>query len=303
MQYNSSKFAQDIHCPKCHMMYDDNSSAPSSVLNSLRLPVVLIPCNHTCCRPCVRQHYNQTLAANNNNNNNSSSATDDQQQQQQLICPQCPLCKANIEITQFDEAALTLVRAAHTEMMAFQTAAGNYNPSTQHNNSSPPNFSNNVDSMNMTSIHATLGPLNPQMRQEILAKCAGRPEDAFRAEQVARSIGTLKRSIDFAKTEFDAAKEERDAAQFSAEAKSSVVSTLQDELRNLDDRIKQLSLDRQVVLHQLQASIADHSGTVKYKTECEMRLLEIQRRIQAEATELEGRIKLVQQLAPGVNLF
>lgn len=305
MQYNSSKFAQDIHCPKCQMMFDDNSSAPSTILNSLRLPVKLIPCNHTVCRPCVRQFYNQQMLSNNNNQNSGDQ-----------VCPQCPLCTSNIEVTQFDEAALTLVRSAHTEMMAFQTAAGNYNPSTssmynnQINTNSPyqlhvppPNFSTSVDTMNMTSVTATLGPLNPQMRHEILSKCAGRPDDASRAEQVARGIGSLKRSIDFAKTEFDAAKEERDAAQFSAEAKSTVVSTLQDELKSLDDRIKQLSLDRQVVLHQLQGAIGEHSGSVKYKTECEMRLLEIQRRIQAEATELESRIKLVQQLAPGVTVF
>lgn len=51
MLYNTSKFSQDIHCPKCQMLFDDNSGAPSSALNSLRLPVKLVPCSHTVCRP------------------------------------------------------------------------------------------------------------------------------------------------------------------------------------------------------------------------------------------------------------
>jgi hypothetical protein len=62
-----------------------------------------------------------------------------------------------------------------------------------------------------------------------------------------------------------------------------------------------MNLDRQVILHQLQNAIGEQSSCKKYHTECEMRMLDIQRRIQAEANELENRVKLIQQLAPGVS--
>ncbi len=291
-QYSHSRFANEIHCPKCRMMYDDHNNNNTSAgiqQDLLRVPVKVVPCGHTACRPCLRSHYNSMVAGASN------------QGQQQQVQPSCPLCFQQIEITQFDEAALTLLRSAQTEMLAFQHQhqINNYqNQNFYHNTSSfiPP------DSMEMTSVQSTLGPLHPSIRDQIFSKCL-RSEDAPKAEQVARSIGTLKRSIDFSKTEYDAAKEERDAAGYSVESKTTVVSTLQTELRDMDEKIKQMNLDRQVILHQLQSAIGEQTSCRKYHTECEMRLLDIQRRIQAEANELENRVKLIQQLAPGISNY
>lgn len=307
---NTSRFAEDIYCPKCKQVFDDNSNTASTSSSSsqLRVPVKLIPCSHTVCRPCVRFHFSQLQA----------SAMSHHQQQQ--IEPQCPLCSTKIEVTQFDEAVLTLVRSAQIELLAQQQQQHNHHQTFSSNSSYDPNYFTSAasaynpeayrlpGSSSSSSSFATAvavssaGPLNPQLRQEILAKVT-RQEDAPKAEQVARGIGSLKRSIDFSKTEFDTAREERDAANETVETKQTVVTSLQNELKSLDEKIKQMNLDRQVILLQLHSAISEQSNSAKYRTECEMRLLEIQRKIQAEATELENRINVIQQLAPGVNLY
>ena len=130
-----------------------------------------------------------------------------------------------------------------------------------------------------------------------------RPEDASRAEQTARACGSLRRSIDFTKREFDAARAERDVASAAVDERGQVVAALQGELRGIDERIAALQLDRQVIMHQLQAAVQSQSQTVMYKTECDMRLLELTRQVQAQSSELESRLTAMAQLAPGINVI
>ncbi len=278
----------DITCPRCRCIYDDTLAVDPAHPDA-RFPVQLVPCGHTCCRPCVRAHWSAAARY-------AAVATPNDSPPG----PCCPLCNYAIAVTRFDEHALALVRSAsHTSASVTGAALSTVNaPATAA--AAPVAHDAGLDAIDAMSFSASLGPLDPALRAQLLERC--RPGEAQRAEHVARGVGTLRRAIDFSKAEFDAALGERDGAGEAVAAKAGVVTTLQGELRVLDEKLKQLHLDRQVVLHQLQGALGEHNSASRYQSECEMRLLEIQRRMQAEATELDNRIGLLHQLAPGVAL-
>lgn len=298
----TSTFAQDenITCPKCRHFYDDSSNNNSDDTGTARLPVLLMPCGCTCCRPCIRNFSHHASSSGSNSSGGPAQ-------------PHCPRCHRRIEVTRFDENAMALVQAAQAQIRASssygqpqQQQHHHHHPQQYHEQQQyeARNFDLSSDAAGSYSAAATslMGPLNPAVREQLMRMCRT-PEDRANAEQIARAVHHLRRSIDSTKLDFDLAAQERNAAVDAAEAKGSVVSTLQTELSDLDEKLHQLQLDRQVILLQLQSAIEEKSGASRYRVECDLRMLELQKRLQMQAEMLEQRAAVVQRLAPGIQLL
>lgn len=303
-----------VTCALCKQIFDADADPRAS---DSRLPVLLLPCSHTVCRPCVRHAHQADLARHQQQAAIRASALP--QQQLSAPDPRCPLpnCTRRIEVTQFDANAMSLVRQYAAMAAAASAATGfgmDVSASTAAGGADPFGFFDaaaggggasqfaGLDASHLGINTSLSGPLNPKLRAQLQQLCRT-PEEAQRAEQMARALKAVQRTFETTlRMDFDEARAERDAAVEAAESKEVVVGTLQQELGRIDEQLHKLQLDRQVVLLQLQQAIADKSTASKWRVESDMRLLELQRRMQATAEDLERRASAIQELAPGVAL-